>query len=134
MTYADIRKIASDKRDTLIRECGVFFAFSNEQFEQGKTPLQDGDKYVSIGAGGYMPKSKVDIFIRGMRDIAKEERKEIKKAKNAQYEHIAYELNNHECYYTGSIEDAMAVLPYDRKEVMKVFIAERAKQNEEVTL
>ena len=58
---------------------------------------------------------------------------EIKKEKQAKDEHITFELANHECYYTGSIEDAMRVLPYDRKDVVKVFIRERARQNEEVT-
>ena len=53
--YPEIRQVAEVKRTELYTNCGLFFAFSNEQFTENKTPLKEGEKYVSIGAGGYLP-------------------------------------------------------------------------------
>ena len=107
--YEAIKKQAQEKLTVLFNECGVFFAFSNEQFEENKTPLKDGEKYVSIGAGGYMPKSKVDDYITGSKLINKWEKAEIKKLKDGKELHILNELRNYECFYTCDIDDAAAV-------------------------
>lgn len=119
--YEAIRKQASEKLTTLMNECGVFFAFSNEQFHENKTPLQEGEKYVSIGAGGYMPKSKINDYLKGLKAINQWEKTEIKKIKDGKEQHILYELRNHECFYTCDIEYAVNVLPYSKKEVWAVF-------------
>lgn len=97
--YEAIKKQAQEKLTVLFNECGVFFAFSNEQFQENKTPLQDGEKYVSIGAGGYMPKSKVNDYISGSKLINKWEKAEIKKLKDGKELHILSELRNYECSY-----------------------------------
>ena len=125
--YQDIRKEAQDKHTTLFNECGVFWAFSNEQFAEGlkKTTLAEGEKLASIGAGGYLPKSKVEQLKAGMKNITLWEKTEIKKMKDGKRKHIIYELNNHECFYTGSIEGAEMVLPYPRKDILKVYHEER---------
>lgn len=120
-TYQEIRKQSEDKLSDLIRECGVFFAFSNSQFAESKTPLKEGDKYVSIGHGGYMPKSNVKMFMDGQDEIEAWEKQEIKAAKQLKEDHITFELNNHECLYTGDISDALVVLPYPKKDVSKVY-------------
>lgn len=47
----------------------LFFAFNNEQYEEGfkKMGLEHGvDKVVSIGAGGYVPKKYINDFIAMM--------------------------------------------------------------------
>ena len=129
MTIQHLKQERQDRVNKLITACLVFFAFSNEQFEQNKTPLKEGEKYVSIGAGGYMPKGEVENFTNGMKDIDrwfKEQTKSIKLRK----QNIAYELANHEAYYTGSIDDTVASLGegYTREEVMAVYLAERKKQ------
>lgn len=120
-TYTEIREESSRKLDALIKEVGMFFAFSQKQFNEGKTPLSEGDKYVSIGAGGYMPKSNVQKFLKGQYEIATWEQLEIKKARRLKEDHIIYELNNHECFYTNDIDDAVRVLPYPRKDIIKVY-------------
>ena len=82
MTTQEIKKIESEMFKNLSKKCGLFWAFSNQQFEDNKTPLQDGDKYVSVGGGGYLPKSNVQLLIDGQKEIknhAKQLRKEIKK-------------------------------------------------------
>lgn len=127
MKYSEIREQAQEKRTELFKAVGLFFAFSTEQFNESKTPLREGEKYVSIGAGGYLPKGNVDKFIEGMSSIRKWENSEIKKQKDAKIEHIKYELSNHECYYTRDITNALAVLPYPKKDVLKVFYQELKK-------
>ncbi len=129
LTIEDLKVNKQNSVDALITECNIFFAFSNEQLEEGikNTPLTEGDKFVSIGSGGYMPKSKVNQFTEGMEQINKTFNKAVKSSKELRYKHIAYELANHEAYYTGSIDDTMDSLggKYTRAEVLKVYQKER---------
>jgi hypothetical protein len=126
-TYREIRAKAQNKRSILFDKCRLFWAFSNQQFNENKTELKEGEKYVSIGAGGYLPKSEVKNLTKGLEIIRKWENSEIKKQKDGKNAHILYELNNHECFYTGSIESAEAVLPYPRRDILKVYHKERMK-------
>lgn len=118
----EIKKEQSIKIDQLFEEVGLFWAFSNEQFAANKTPLADGDKYVSIGAGGYLPKSKMDVFKSGMSSINRWY-KETVKANKSRRSLIEYELGNYECYYTNDITEALEALgpDYTEAEVMEVF-------------
>jgi hypothetical protein len=72
VTIQDLKREQDQKLSALFAECGVFWAFSEEQFHKNKTPLQEGEKYVSIGAGGYLPKGHVSKFSEGMERIRKE--------------------------------------------------------------
>lgn len=125
MNYREIRNESEAKRTILLNESGLFFAFNNEQFiegiEKNKHHLKDGFKFVSIGAGGYLPKNNVDKFLDGLEAIRKAEKKAIKAEKDAKEAHILFELCNHEAFYTCSIEDAMRVLPYTPKQVWDVY-------------
>ena len=121
------REKESKMVDDLNEKCHIFWAFNKEQLNEGmaKNPLEKGDKFVSIGAGGFMPKSHVDEWIAGMKAITKWT-KESKKNDN---EVIRYELSNYECYYCGDIEDAMprlSELGYTRQQVLKVFKNKKA--------
>lgn len=128
-TLQDIKTEKQNKVNALITDCAMFFAFSNEQFEKNKTPLKEGEKYVSAGAGGYMPKGNVETFINGMKDIETWYKSEIRNSKKRK-ENILYELCNHEAFYTNDIEDTLNHLgsDYSEKEVMDVFISNRKKQ------
>lgn len=126
MTYREIKRVEGEKLGELCHQVGLFWAFSNEQFEEGKksSPIKSGDKYVSIGAGGFLPKSNIDKWIQGMKDIEKW----VKDTKKDAKEVILYELNNYECFYTGDISDAMPRLEelgYTSAEVKKVYHANR---------
>jgi hypothetical protein len=125
---AAIKAQKEAKVSELIKACSMFFAFSNEQFEQNKTPLQDGEKYVSMGMGAYMPKGQVNAWIEGSKDIDKWYKAALKDNK-LRRQNIAYELANHEAYYTGEIDDTLAALgsDYSREEVLEVFYKERKK-------
>lgn len=129
VTIADLKAEKENKISEVIKNACVFFAFSNEQFEQNKTPLMEGEKYVSIGAGGYVPKSKVDLFINGCESVNKWYKAQIKQTKQLRYDNIAYELNNHEAFYTCDIADTLQALGsgYTYAEVLKVYKAEKAK-------
>lgn len=124
-SYREIEQESALKLSALIKECGVFFAFSKEQFDQNKTPLKDGEKYVSIEGGGYLPKGNVQAFLDGQEAISKWETEAIKQ-NNAKDAHIAYELSNYECYYTGDISRALAILPYTEEDVLRVYLSKRA--------
>jgi len=128
----DIKKEKQKMVDKILTDCRVFFAFSNSQFEEGKkeTPLEEGDKYISIGAGGYMPKSKLAEFEKGFKDMKAWYKKTIKENKEARRALIVKELANHEAYYTCCIADTLVALGKDfkPKEVWAVFNAERQFQ------
>lgn len=121
-TITEIKAEQENKVTDLIKECLMFFAFSNEQFAANKTPLAEGDKYTTIGGGAYLPKSKVPVYIAGTEAIDKWYKDEIK-INNARKALIEYELANHEAYYTGSIEDTLSSLgdDYTFSEVKAVY-------------
>lgn len=94
-TLKRYKELCKERDAVNVGKYDCFFAFSNRQFAEGlKTirPLQDGEKLVSIGAGGY-----------GTRDGAKRlfefydtVRDKIRSECNPQEVYV-YEYNNHEC-------------------------------------
>jgi len=129
-TIAEIKKVRDQKYNDLLTACRVFFAFSDEQFHANKTPLKEGEKYVSMGAGGYFPKSEFDNYINGSKEIKKWFSKAVKDCKGARRANIVYELGNYECFYTGDIDEAVDALgkEYTREEVLKVYREELEKE------
>ncbi len=128
LTIHEIKAEREKRISAILTKNGVFFAFSNEQFEKNKTPLEEGDKYVNIGMGGYLPKSKADSYLKDMADDDQWFKDQVK-ANDQRMAHIAYELANHECYYTGDIDSAVSALgdDYTFDEVHEVYIQERQK-------
>jgi len=129
-----IGEIKQDKENSiseLLKTCSVFFAFSEQQFKENKTPLQEGEKYCSIGAGGYCPKSKAKQLADGFEAIDKAYKEAIK-ANKAREANILYELQNHEAFYTGSIEATLDALgeDYTKEEVTAVYRKNRDKELE----
>ena len=131
-TIQDIKKEQENKHTVLFNACGLFWAFSNEQFAANKTPLKEGEKYVHIGAGGYLPKGNLDTFLDGMAEIKKWYKAQVNTNKATRRAQIAYELANYESYYTGDITDALQGLgkDYSAKEVWKVYHEENKKNQE----
>lgn len=122
-TIHELKQEQARKIDELFKACGVFFAFSAEQFERNKTPLQEGEKYVSMGAGGYVPRSKARAVADGLERIRKEFNAAVNANRKQRRALIVYELNNHEALYTGDISDALEALGkgYTAQEVRKVY-------------
>ena len=82
---------------------GAFYAFGNDQFEERRKP---GIKYVDMGMGLICPKENADQLFKDMQTaIANGIRADIEE--NGKEKIIIRELYNHECFYTGSIEDAI---------------------------
>jgi hypothetical protein len=130
MKYTDIKQQAQDKQTELHDRLGLFWAFSNEQFHKNKTPLKEGEKYVSIGMGGFLPKNNLDELLQGWEAIEAWKKAEVKKNKAEKEKTILYELNNYESFYSGDITDALEVLKplgFTRKEVLQVYKANYAK-------
>ena len=73
----------------------VFFAFSNEQFEEGLKsirPLAEGEKLVRIGGGGFATKDGAKRLFEFYESIDAKI-----KAECDPQEVYVYEYNNHEC-------------------------------------
>ena len=130
MNIAEIKAEKEKRWNDLITESSIFFAFSDKQFHENKTPLQEGEKYVSIGAGGYIPKSKLKQFEDGIKSINKWYKAAIKENKQRK-QNIAYELHNHEAFYTNDLTSTLEALgeDYTKEEVLSVFRSE-LKTNE----
>lgn len=124
----EIKEAKQKKIDELLKRCLVFFAFSNEQFAESKTPLKEGEKYVRMGMGGFIPSGMVKEFNAGWKEVEAWYKAEIK-ANKARKANIAYELSNHEAYLTGDIEDTLEALgeDYTHEEVAEVFHKEMKK-------
>ena len=90
----------------LFNKYGVFFAFSDKQFDEAK---KEGVKYSSMGAGMICPTEHCKAVWEGLSAISKEGREQDLK-ENGKEAIILRELYNYECYYSGDIEDAVEAL------------------------
>ena len=128
MTVYELKIEHEVANSKLFTECGLFFAFSKEQFNDNKTPLKVGEKYVSLLGGGYCPKSNIDKLLNGMEENRKAYEAKIK-ANNLRVREIAYELGNHECYYTGDWSQVADMFPEIKPEVIhRIYLMESKKE------
>ena len=115
-----LSKMMESKQTEVFEELGVFFAFSNKQFEERRV---EGVEYVNMGMGMVAPKDNADEVMQRLEDIYQECIKQQKEEYTAE-EIIEYELCNHECYYTYDITDAYETLKprgFTYDEVVEVF-------------
>lgn len=110
----------------------AFFAFSNQQLEEGlaKVGLQK-DQVCSMGAGLIAAKDKADQLFKDLEathkagiaaDIAENGKRAI----------IIRELHNHECFYTCDIEpcrEALAGYDISEDEIIRAYRAELRRPN-----
>lgn len=97
----------NEMQTALFKELGVFFAFSNKQFEEQRQP---GVDYCTVlDAGDCVPKSNAAEFAQRLSSLHKEFRKKQLTEKGIE-KIIEEELVNHECFYTGEIDDAVEAL------------------------
>lgn len=67
---AESKMSKSKKKEDIIKRHNGFFSFNKDQFYEGYNKLkedgliEDGEKVVHVGYGLYIPKSKVDSFIK----------------------------------------------------------------------
>ena len=110
MNYEEIKEQGQQKIDETLKKYGVFFAFSNKQFQESKTPLQEGDQYCRIMGGGFVALSKRKQLFEELEELTKWEAKIIEE-NNLQEAHILYELYNHECFYMCDPSGSFDSLP-----------------------
>ncbi len=106
----------------LLKETGAFFAFSNQQFDEARTP---GVEYVSLTTGLICPKDQAKTLWQGLEEIQQAGMK-VDLEENGRVGVILRELGNHECQITGDITDAVDCLtPYGitREEVQAQYPA-----------
>ena len=130
--YYDLKNVMKNKTSETIAAHSVFFAFSNKQFNENRTAIEDNDSYASIGGGGFIPASKADAFFVAMESNTTWFDKQVKE-QGLEDTEIEYELGNHECYYTGSIDSAIDALgdKYTREQVLSVYRKNRASHDDD---
>ena len=114
-----------DKQTKALTDAQAFFAFSGKQLEEGKkeNKIKKGTKLIQLGGGMICP---VDNSVSLRLELAKIYKDAIKEdiAENGLNMIIRRELSNHECYYTGDIEDCVDKLsdyPITKEDIQKVF-------------
>ena len=122
LEYWDVKKEKEKLFDQAMEKYGVFFAFSNEQFQKNKTPLKEGDKYLDLGSGTFIPKSNYEAFDKEIDEIDATINKKIK-ANKLEEKEILYELENHEAFYTYDISDVVDLFEdkYTEERIKMVF-------------
>ena len=132
ITYKEMKETVQKKYDDFLKEF-AFFAFSNEQFEEGKKKLNVSpeNKVVKLYGGGFLLASKVEDFkalVKECDDIKKQYNKDMKQFKQA----IMYELANHEYHIREDLEDTLNALGIDEEDLkdnrIKKAIKEATKQ------
>lgn len=114
-TLQEIKNTKEASVTALISGVGMFFAFSTEQFNENKTPITPGEKYLHIGAGAYLPKSNYPKYVSGLKQINKAYKESVNE-NNLRRQNIVAALHNHEAYSTGEVELVMVELGSDYTE------------------
>lgn len=109
-----------EKMTKEVNSLPMIFAFSNEQFEEGKKKLgvKENSELVSIGAGGFMKKNDIQL-LRDMRDRHNKEFAEKIKDDKFLYEAFLHELWNHEFCITFDPEPTVNALCFTMEEFEK---------------
>ena len=120
-----------EKQSTLFKKHGVFFAFSDKQYQEQK---KEGVKYVSLGMGTLCPKENAKAFIDEHHDLVKAGiAQDVEE--NGIDGVIIRELGNHEAFYTGDAEstvDALDGYPTTKEYIWQLFRKEDSRRaNEE---
>jgi hypothetical protein len=111
-----------------LTKAGAFFAFGKKQFDEAK---KEGVTYVNLHGGLICPKENVETLRKEMdENFQKAIEQDI--AENGKEGIIKRELYNHECFYTGDIEDAVsyvATYGFTAQDVVEVYQKERVNAN-----
>lgn len=113
-TFYQITKERHQKEFNEFTNKNMFFAFDKKQFEEGMKKLglepTETNKIVSIGAGGYLLKDKIDDLKR-LSKKQKEELKQLRKNKKQfATDLFTYELANHEFDLTYDLSETLDAL------------------------
>lgn len=101
-----LKDFTEDKLSAVFKMYGCFFAFSNEQLKEQAKPLV---KYVQLPSGLICPHYHAASVVKAINKAMAEGIAEDVEAHGIKAV-IQRELNNHEAYYLGSIEDTVEAL------------------------
>lgn len=108
--FEEIKKEYDDTYNKELNKTGVFWAFSNDQFNENKTHKDALDnEYIHVGIGGYIHKSNKEKFDDFKKNIVPKLKKDFISKINMD-DLIRFELNNHECYYTGDFSEVIDIV------------------------
>jgi hypothetical protein len=112
---------------------GIFFAFNNKQMNEGieKHGVNENNKIISIGAGGFVLKSRIQDF-KDMMDRQDAERAQLRKDEKELIAAIVYELQNHEYCITGNPDDALDALGLTRDAVSPEILKKAIRKHNEL--
>lgn len=128
MQFRDYKKYYEDQYNKELDKTGIFYAFSQEQFNKNKTKKDASDnEYISIGAGGYIHKSDKDKLDNFFKNIAPKLKADFIKKVNID-DFIKYELVNYECNYTGDYTEVLKVVKMYYKHLSDDEIEQRVKK------
>ena len=107
LNYTDFKRYKEKFFSKISKRCGLFFAFGKEQFNQAleKNRLTVDD-IVSIGCGGYLPKSRITLYKQlmdkydALNDSYFNSLHNNKNHKEILKTAVRYELGNYEYGYT----------------------------------
>ena len=111
-TVSQIKEYYQLKSSELLAKYNVFFAFSNNQFDEGLKAcnLAEGEKVTRwADLCMYAPSKYADQVDEGLKAITKEQT-DLLSSPKWRVKYIKYELSNHEAYYVGDIEDTLEAL------------------------
>lgn len=121
----------TNKYNEELEKAGLFFAFGQDQFEKYRTyrdETLDTNNYISVGMGGYIHKNDKEKLDKFFQEIAPKLKAEfLSKVKREDL--ILYELDNHECFYTGDIEDTYLGLKYYYDDLTEEEVCEVYRKN-----
>jgi len=103
MTINEIKKKQEDSLSAIFENLGIFFAFSDEQFEESRKPDVE---YFTPGFGMVIPVQNKDAF-KIAYDQHCQETEALYREHIPMDDYILYELYNHEAYYTWDVTSAM---------------------------
>jgi len=110
--YVKFRDQLSKKFEDFSKE-NIFFAFSNEQFEEWlkKINATKEDTLVTTGGGWYLKKEKADEYLAILKNEDKEYKEFFKNDENL-FDAFKYELANHEYIITYNYSDTLFSLGF----------------------
>ena len=108
--FRELKEEFENKKNEEFKKTGIFYAFSNAQWEEQKTHKDAPDnEFVSVGCGAYIHKSNKAKLNNYFENILPQLRKDFIDKINLN-DLIDYELINHECWYTGEWFEVVEIL------------------------
>lgn len=121
-SYLEFKEVQEKELDRVLKECGVFFAFSKEQLDEklkelGITREDLKRDYAGFYGGGVIRKDKAEIY----RQFSDRRYIELKEKMKSDFEFaktaFRYEMSNYECFISGRFDEVLGILSLTLEEL-----------------